>query len=174
MIKVMGIDPGLASTGIGIVWGWGHRLGGCSYGCIRTDAAQETPRRLEKIHSSIGRVAASEKPALMIVEEVFSMGRHPKSGLSLGRVSGVVMLSAAQAGIPVKEVAVREAKQVLTGNGNATKEQLEEAVRVRLGLDTPIRPFHASDALGLAIIGLMRYSRQARPEGVAHADVTLL
>lgn len=167
MIKVMGIDPGLAATGIGIVWGRGDRICGCSFGCIQTDAARGTPRRLEKIHSGIQRVSVSEKPALMIVEEVFSMGRHPKSGLSLGRVSGVVMLAAAQAEIPLREVAVREAKQVLTGNGNATKEQLEEAVRVRLGLETPIRPFHCSDALGLAIIGLMRYHRQIRPDGAA-------
>ena len=159
MIKVMGIDPGLASTGIGLVWGRGDRILGCSYGCIYTDATWETPRRLEKIHDSVKRVAESEKPALMIVEEVFSLSRQPKSGLSLGRVSGVVMLTAAQTAIPVKEVAVREAKQVLTGNGNAAKEQLEKAVRERLGLDGPIRPFHSSDALGLAIIGLMRYSR---------------
>lgn len=163
MMKVIGIDPGLASTGIGIVWGRGDRLCGCSYGCIHTTPALETPRRLEKIFSGLQRVAVEEAPALMIVEAVFSLGRHPRSGLSLGQVSGVVMLAAAQAAIPLVEVAVREAKQVLTGNGNASKDQLEKAVRGRLGLDAPIRPFHAADALGLAIIGLMRYGHVARP-----------
>ena len=104
MIKVMGIDPGLASTGIGLVWGRG---GSDPRMLLRlyfytTAVLGYTPRRLEKIHDGIKRVAESEETgSLMIIEEVFSLGRQPKSGLSLGRVSGVVMLTAAQTAIPL-------------------------------------------------------------------------
>ena len=93
----------------------------------------------------------------MVVEDVFSLDKYPKTGITLGQVSGVVMLAGHRTGVSSVEVPVREAKQVLTGNGNARKQQLEEAVRHQLKHQTPIRPFHASDALGLALIGLYRY-----------------
>ncbi len=78
----------------------------------------------------------------------------------MGKVCGVVMLAAEQFGISILEVPVRETKQVLTGNGNASKEQLEKSVRHTLQLQKPIRPFHSSDALGLALIGLFRYGKK--------------
>ena len=93
----------------------------------------------------------------MVVEDVFSLAKYPKSGITLGQVTGVAMLAGWQAGVSSVEVPVREAKQVLTGNGNASKMQLEESVRHRLKHQTPIRPYHASDAMGLALIGFYRY-----------------
>ncbi len=93
----------------------------------------------------------------MVVEDIFSLQKYPKSGITLGKVTGIILLAGNQLDLPVIEVQVREAKQVLTGNGNASKMQLEKAVRHFLNLTTPIRPYHASDALGLALIGLYRY-----------------
>jgi len=93
----------------------------------------------------------------MVVEDIFSLQKYPKSGITLGKVTGVILLAGNQLDLPVIEVQVREAKQVLTGNGNASKMQLERAVRHFLNLTTPIRPYHASDAIGLALIGLFRY-----------------
>jgi crossover junction endodeoxyribonuclease RuvC len=93
----------------------------------------------------------------MVVEDVFSLNNYPTSGILLGKVSGVILLAGHQAGIPVMEIPVREAKKILTGNGKASKEQLEKAVRQKLNLEKPIRPFHASDAMGLALIGLYRF-----------------
>jgi crossover junction endodeoxyribonuclease RuvC len=93
----------------------------------------------------------------MIVEEAFSLEKYPKSGITLGKVSGVILLAGQQAGIPVTEIPVREAKKILTGNGSADKSQLEMAVRRFLGIPGCIRPFHASDALALALIGLFRH-----------------
>ena len=93
----------------------------------------------------------------MVIEDVFSLQKYPKSGITLGKVTGVILLAGYQVDVPVTEVPVREAKQVLTGNGNASKIQLERAVRHLLNLPDPIRPYHASDALGLALIGLFRY-----------------
>ena len=157
MIKIIGIDPGLASTGIGIVQGSGSTIKGYSFGSIKTSKNNALPERLTHIYSKLLKIFENEKPDLMVVEDVFSLEKYPKSGITLGQVSGVVMVAGHRVGVPSVEVPVREAKQVLTGNGNARKQQLEEAVRHRLRHPTPIRPFHASDALGLALIGLYRY-----------------
>lgn len=158
MIKVIGIDPGLASTGIGIVSGKGLNISGYSYGSIHTKAHSPLPQRLHHLYSSLLLTLAAEKPDIMVVEDVFSLEKFPRSGIILGKVSGIFLLAASIHNIPVKEIPVREAKQVLTGNGNASKEQLEKSVRSRLSIDKPISPNHASDALGLAIIGLLRYN----------------
>jgi crossover junction endodeoxyribonuclease RuvC len=156
MIKIIGIDPGLAATGIGIIRGNGIKVDGYSYGSINT-SKKSLPTRLDQIFSKLLRVLMDEKPDLMVVEDVFSLEKYPKSGIALGKVTGVILLAGCRAEVPVIEVPVREAKKILTGNGNASKAQLEKAVRYLLDLETSIRPFHASDALGLALIGLFRY-----------------
>ena len=157
-MKVIGIDPGLSSTGVGIVRGTGIRIDACAYGSVNTTKDMTLPGRLEKIYTKISSLLKSEKPDLMIIEDIFSLQQYPKSGIVLGQVSGVILLAAEQLRVPAREVPVREAKQVLTGNGNASKIQLEKSVRHQLKLSSPIRPFHASDALGLALIGLYRHS----------------
>ena len=157
MIKIIGIDPGLSATGIGIVRGNGSNLLGYSFGSINTSKNKSLPNRLSHIFSKILQILNAEKPDLMVLEDVFSLSEYPKSGITLGQVTGVVMLAACQADVASVEIAVREAKQVLTGNGNASKMQLEESVRHRLNHKSIIRPYHASDALGLALIGFYRY-----------------
>jgi crossover junction endodeoxyribonuclease RuvC len=157
MIKIIGIDPGLSATGIGIVRGIGSTIKGYSFGSINTSKNNSLPNRLDHIFSKLLQILKDENPDLLVVEDVFSLEKYPKSGITLGQVSGVVMLAGHWVGVSSVVVPVREAKQVLTGNGNARKQQLEEAVRHRLKHKTPIRPFHASDALGLALIGLYRY-----------------
>ena len=157
MIKIIGIDPGLAATGIGIVRGHGLRIEGYSFGSIHTSKSTSIARRLDHIFSELLQILNSEKPDLMVVEDVYSLKKYPKSGIVLGQVTGIVLLAGHQAAVPAIEVSVREAKQVLTGNGNATKVQLEKAVRHQLSHKQPIRPLHASDAIGLALIGLYRF-----------------
>lgn len=157
MVTVIGIDPGLAATGIGVVRGRGLVVERYAYGSIHTDASHATAHRLNRIYSALQQIIEKESPDLMIVEDIFSLGKYPKSGILLGKVTGVILLAASSAAIPVHEVPVREIKQVLTGNGNAGKEQLETAVRYALNCKEPIRPFHASDALAIALLGLYRY-----------------
>ena len=157
IIKTIGIDPGLSATGIGIVRGRGLKIDGCSYGSINTSKNISLPARLNQIFSKLLKILEDEKPDLMIVEDIFSLTKYPKAGITLGKVTGVILLAGCHVNVPVTEVPVREAKQVLTGNGNASKMQLEKAVRRLLNLSDPIRPDHASDALGLALIGLYRY-----------------
>lgn len=157
-LKVIGIDPGLAATGVGIVQGQNLKVAGYAFGTIKTPQTASQGSRLEIIHSRLSTLFSDEKPDLIVMEDVFSLDKYPKSGISLGKVCGVILLASQKAGVQAKEIPVREAKQVLTGNGNASKEQLEMAVRNALGCEAPIRPFHASDALGLALIGLFRYA----------------
>jgi crossover junction endodeoxyribonuclease RuvC len=157
MITIIGIDPGLAATGVGIVRGNSHNVTGYSFGSINTPKSNSLPNRLDHIYSKLLQILKAEKPDLMVVEDVFSLAKYPKSGISLGQVTGVVMLAGWQAGVHSVDIPVREAKQVLTGNGNASKMQLEESVRHRLKHQSPIRPYHASDAMGLALIGFYRY-----------------
>lgn len=166
MLKVIGIDPGLASTGIGIVSGKGLHIRTFSYGSIHTSSQHALPYRLNQIYSQLHLILSTETPDLMVVEDVFFLDKFPRSGIVLGKVSGIILLAGAVQNIPILEIPVREAKQVLTGNGNATKRQLEKSVRSHLALSTPIKPDHASDALGLAMIGLFRHpdAHQQTPE----------
>ena len=157
MVKIIGIDPGLAATGIGIVSGLGLKIDSYSFGSIHTSKNTSLPSRLDKIFSKLLELLKSENPDLMVIEDVYSLNRYPKSGLLLGQVTGVIHLAGFQAAVPSVEVPVREAKQILTGNGNADKKQLEKAVRHQLNHKLPIKPVHASDAMGLALIGLYRY-----------------
>lgn len=158
-IKVLGIDPGLAATGVGVASGDGKRVRHYAYGTIKTDSRDTQAVRLMHIYSRLEVLLKTEAPDLLVVEDIFSLDKYPKSGITLGKVCGVILLAGQQAGLQTIEIPVREAKQVLTGNGNAGKEQLEKAVREALGASTPIRPYHASDALGLALIGLFRYGK---------------
>lgn len=156
MAKIIGIDPGLAETGIGIVRGEGLKVKEHSYGSIRTSKDDPLPKRLDRIYTALSDILKDERPDLMVVEDIFSLKQYPKSGIMLGKVTGVILLAGNRGNIPVEEISVREAKQVLTGNGNAGKKQLEATVRRILNLSSPIKPFHASDAIAMALIGLFR------------------
>lgn len=158
MVKVIGIDPGLSATGFGIARGMGLNVDSFSFGSINTSKTLSLPNRLDHIFSEVIGKLKDETPDLMIVEDVFSVAKFPKAGMTLSKVAGVVLLAGYQTGVPVIEVPVREAKQVLTGNGNASKTQLEKSVRRLLNLTSPIKPYHASDAMGLALLGLFRYN----------------
>ena len=158
MVKIIGIDPGLASTGVGIICGMENKIHSYSYTSINTSKKDSLPNRLNEIFVNIRNILRAEKPDIMVVEDIFSLSRHPMSGITLGKVVGILLLAGRRADMPVVEVPVREAKKILTGNGNSTKIQLETAVRRILNLKDPIRPYHASDAMGLSLIGFYRYS----------------
>jgi len=159
MVKVVGIDPGLAATGIAIVSGNNFKITGYCYGSINTSNKMSMPARLDQIYSKLLQVIESEHPDIMVVEDIFSLEKYPQSGIVLGKVTGVIMLAGVRNGLPIFEIPVREAKQVITGNGRSSKMQFEMAVRNLLNQSKAIRPFHASDALGLALIGLYRHTK---------------
>ncbi len=156
MIKVVGIDPGLAGTGIGMVQGRGTTLSGYEFGSIKTTPDQGLVERLENIYEKTLAYLCRQKPDLVVIEDIFSLGKYPASGITLGKVTGVLLLAAGRAGARVEELQVREAKKLVTGSGAADKYQVERSVRNLLSHAGTIRPFHASDALALALAGFFR------------------
>ena len=157
MIKVVGIDPGLAGTGVAIVQGDIRSINGYSFGSIATSPSDDISFRLNYLYSKIFSFLRDHRPDLVVLEDIYSLEKYPKSGILLGKVTGVLILAAHKVGIQMEEVAVREMKKIICGNGRARKEQVERSVRNQLGHSEPIRPFHASDALGLALTGYYRY-----------------
>ncbi len=153
---VIGIDPGIAATGMAVVQGRGFHVVSHHWEVVRTSSSASQGTRLDVIYRAASDLFRRYQPDLAIVEDVFLLDATPKSAFSISTVIGVLLLAATQSQVPVDRISVREAKQVLTGNGKASKDQLERAVRSILHLNQPVKPDHASDALGLALIGLLR------------------
>ncbi len=159
MVKVVGIDPGLAGTGIGVIEGTRRQITGYAFGSIETPASESICSRLNTIYSKILDFLRLQQPDRVVIEDIYSLEKYPGSGILLGKVSGVLLLAACQSGLDVEEIPVREAKKIVSGNGGADKYQMERAVRNLINHDGEIRPFHASDALGLALAGYFRLQR---------------
>ena len=160
-MKALGIDPGLSSTGIGIVQGLHNKITDYSFGVIDTPSKIPDGDRLNIIFTETKKILTSQKPNIVIIEDIFSINKYPKSSILLGKVTGTLLLACAISKIPVAEITVKEVKQILTGNGRAGKAQLETSVRNFLNSPALIKPSHASDALALALIGLFRYSNKS-------------
>ncbi len=159
MIKVVGIDPGLAGTGIGLIKGSGRDITGYSFGSISTSPDDPAPFRLNTIYTKTHQFLCDQHPDLVVIEDIYSLEKYPGSGILLGKVSGVLLLAAHKAGLKIEEIPVREVKKIISGSGGADKYQMERAVRNTINHPEPIRPFHASDALGLALIGYYRHRK---------------
>jgi crossover junction endodeoxyribonuclease RuvC len=159
MIKVIGIDPGLAGTGFGVINGNRSEVIEYSFGSISTDTKDSIQSRLHTIYSKTLDFLSDQQPDYVVIEDIYSLDKYPGSGIMLGKVSGVLLVAAYKTGVKVEEISVKEAKKIISGNGNADKFQMERAVRNLLNHETKIRPFHASDALGLALTGYYRYKR---------------
>jgi len=159
MVKVVGIDPGLAGTGIGVIEGNTQKILGYSFGSIATKAKDPINFRLNTIYSKVLNFLCEQKPDHVVIEDIYSLEKYPGSGIMLGKVSGVILVATYKAGLSVEEIPVREVKKIISGNGSADKYQVERSVRNLLKHKNPIRPFHASDALGLALTGYYRYKK---------------
>ena len=159
MIKVVGIDPGLAGTGIGVVEGNTQKILGYSFGSIATSSKDPVNLRLNTIYSKILDFLCEQKPDHVVIEDIYSLEKYPGSGIMLGKVSGVILVATYKAGLNVEEIPVRQVKKIICGNGSADKYQVERSVRNLLKHEKSIRPFHASDALGLALTGYYRYKK---------------
>ncbi len=155
---ILGIDPGLASTGFGAIdCGPGAPvLSRC--GSIRTAAHQHVAHRLFQIYQDLNTVMDGLRPEVVAVENVFSLVRYPKAGILLGGVIGIIYLAVQQRNIRVIEVAPREVKSALAGYGAASKVQIRDATKSALGL-TGLKSFHAADALAVALTVFYRNYR---------------
>jgi len=155
-MKAIGIDPGLAMTGFGIVEGQVRGGRACDWGAIRTESDSPIPFRLRTIYDEIERLLEKWKPELLVLEDAFVLKQFPKAAIQLGEVRGVVYLAAQRKNIPVIDMKPTEVKSALTGSGRADKEQIQKMIRQILKIDVPIRSSHAGDALALALTGLSR------------------
>lgn len=155
-VKAIGIDPGLAMTGFGVVETLSQGGKACDWGAIRTEANWSIPLRLKTIYYELKGILEKWKPNLLVLEEVFVLKQFPKAAVQLGEVRGVIYLAAQEMDIPVVEVRPTEVKSALTGSGRADKEQMKKAIRQILRIENPLSSSHASDALALALTGLSR------------------
>lgn len=151
---VLGIDPGTATCGYGVVSeddAGDARL--VRYGVFQTRAGTPMPQRLFTIHRELTTVIQETSPGALAVEELF-FKRNVTTAITVGQARGVVLLAAAQAGLPVYEYTPAEVKQTLVGYGGADKRQVQEMLRMMLGLDEIPRPDDAADAIAVAICHL--------------------
>jgi crossover junction endodeoxyribonuclease RuvC len=149
-VKVLGIDPGTAALGYGIVERTGGRLREVDHGCLTTSADLAMPDRLLAIHALVEELIALHEPDLVGVERLF-FSRNVQTALGVGQARGVVLLAAAQSGTPVREATPNEVKSAIAGYGAADKEQVQRMVQLVLGMSALPRPDDAADALAIAI-----------------------
>jgi crossover junction endodeoxyribonuclease RuvC len=147
---VLGVDPGTAVTGYGVVERSGGRLRAVDFGTLETPAAHELPQRLLAIHQGLEALIESHHPDLVAVERLF-FNRNVQSAFAVGQARGAVLLTAAQHGLPVHEYGPHEVKLAVTGHGRAGKDQVQRMVQIVLGMATLPRPDDAADALAVAI-----------------------
>ncbi len=148
---ILGIDPGTAVTGYGVV----ARTGGGALslvecGVVRTSPGQPLPVRIKEIFVEISELLDRFTPAVMVVEDVFQ-GKNVKSALTLGHARGAILLAVALREIPIAEYTPREIKKAVVGNGNATKDQVGFMVQQRLRLTAPPSPADAADGVAVAL-----------------------
>ena len=149
-MKVLGIDPGTAACGYGIVVESGGRIRSIDHGWWRTPAGERQELRLRTIFDHVQALIAEHKPAAVALEESF-VGADARIALSVGQARGAVLVAAACAGVDCTEYAPARVKQAVCGYGRAEKAQVQRMVRTILALDALPTPNHASDALAVAI-----------------------
>ena len=148
-MRILGLDPGLGTTGWGLIQAEGNRLGHIANGQLKTDPSAPLPRRLAALADQLEALIAEQRPDAAAVEEVF-VNKNPQSTLKLGQARGVVIMTAARSGIDVGEYAARLVKKAVVGVGNAEKAQVHAMV-ARLLPGVTIAGPDAADALAVAI-----------------------
>jgi crossover junction endodeoxyribonuclease RuvC len=147
---VLGIDPGTAITGYGLIWSEGDSLRLVDYGAITTSSDRSLPERLQDIYRQLTALIQEQQPAAAAVEKLF-FSRNVRTALSVGQARGVALLAMANAELAIHEYTPLEVKQAVVGYGRATKDQVQEMVKMLLGLDSVPQPDDAADAIAVAI-----------------------
>ncbi len=150
MTRLIGLDPGLAATGFGVIEIRSRRIAHLDHGSIRTASDLPTGERLHIIQRSVIEVIEKYRPTAAGVESLY-FAKNITSALPVAQARGVLLLTLHQFGIPTKEFAPQEIKLAISGNGRAEKRQVQELVRMLIGLDDVPQPDHAADALAAAI-----------------------
>jgi crossover junction endodeoxyribonuclease RuvC len=167
-VRILGLDPGLRTTGWGVILCEGSKLGFVACGCVQSDASATLAERLRQLHDGISGVIADWSPDEAAVEETF-VNRDPQSALKLGQARGVALVVPALAGLDVAEYAANLVKKTVVGVGHADKRQVQAMIRVLLP-KAETKSADAADALAVAIChaqhrGLRAVSAQMRRAG---------
>jgi crossover junction endodeoxyribonuclease RuvC len=150
MIVVMGIDPGVANTGFGVVRVAGGQMSALDGGVIEVRPGEPIESRLAKIHEGLAELMTWHEPAALALEDVY-FGKNVRSAIGVGQARGVALLTAAQRGIPCFDYTPQAVKMAVCGSGAAEKRQVQHMVGTLLGLSHPPESDHAADALAVAI-----------------------
>lgn len=165
---VLGIDPGTANTGYGLVRSSGSRFHALEEGVIATRPGVAIERRLADIHARVGELLDTHHPDALAIEELY-FGANVRSAFAVGQARGVILLAAGQRGIPSRTYTPQQVKAAVCGHGRAGKEQVARMASRLLGLETPPATDHAADALAVAICDL---NRAPLAEAVAAASMS--
>jgi crossover junction endodeoxyribonuclease RuvC len=152
-MRILGIDPGLNTTGYGVIDFVSRQPRLVEAGVVRSkqSGSATLPERVKEIHDGIADVIASLGPALMAIEELYTHYDRPTTAILMGHARGVIILAAAEAGIPVVNYKATQIKKTITGNGHAAKWQMQEAIRRELNLPKIPEPPDVADALAIAL-----------------------
>ncbi len=150
-MRIIGIDPGTGILGFGVIDMKKGKTTLVDAGVITTPAHTPLPDRLEEIYNGLTEIIAATKPEMMAIEKLF-FAQNVTTAMSVAHARGVAMLTGKQAGLPIEEYTPLQIKQTITGYGKATKKQVQEMVRIQLGLKDVPKPDDCADALATAIM----------------------
>ena len=150
-MRIVGVDPGLNITGYAVVEKQLGKLKLIEAGMIRGRSRGDLAARLHEIHDGIRDVIASFSPLLLAIEELYSHYDRPRTAILMGHARGVICLAATQAGLPVRSYPSTQVKRILTGNGRAPKQQMQQAICREFGLAAPPEPPDVADAMAIAL-----------------------
>lgn len=168
----MGIDPGLANTGWGVICSKGSHINPVAYGCINTTKNHDLPMRLSIIHDNLLEIIDRYMPSALSVEGIY-FGVNAKSAIPTAQARGAALVACAYKGLEYGEYTPMQIKQALVGTGSASKEQIQYMVRAVLKLDHEPKPDHAADALAAAIThARLQKSRQLQKLTNANTALT--
>ncbi|MFQ6048782.1 MAG: crossover junction endodeoxyribonuclease RuvC, partial [Phycisphaerae bacterium] len=149
--RLCGIDPGLQVSGYAVIAADDEALTVIDAGVVRTDPTASLAQRLAQLETGIGEILSEHNPVLLAVEELYSHYRHPATAILMGHARGVILLTAARRGLPVLSFSANHIKKALTGNGRASKQQIQRAMLARLRLNRLPEPADVADALAVAV-----------------------
>jgi crossover junction endodeoxyribonuclease RuvC len=167
-VYVLGIDPGLSRCGYGLVARQPEGPRALAVGVLRTDPAAPVPVRLAELQADLRALIAEHRPAVVAVERVLFQV-NVRSAIGVAQAAGIAMAEAVAAGCEVAEYSPNQVKQAVAGVGGADKEQVERMVQTLLGIDRPLRPVDAADAVAIAMCHLAHAPLRSRVAGRAVA-----
>jgi crossover junction endodeoxyribonuclease RuvC len=147
---ILGIDPGTAASGFGIIEATNNNFKAKEYGCIKTSSSEPMAERLSTLYQGLKKIIKKFNPNVIAVEQVF-FSKNVKTALSIGQARGVALLASAQEGIPLFEYTPLQVKIAVSGYGRADKSQVQKMVRVLLKMDEIPKPDDAADGLAIAL-----------------------